>query len=424
MPMTSFARMNRTDHSMLPPAPAATIKYKSPNACNLCHTDKDAKWADSYVRKWRKRDYQAAVLFRASLIEAARKGNWSRLPDILSYIRSTKNNEVFRTSLVRLLRSCDDEKKWSVLRQLLKDPSPLVRSSAALAVSDNLTRESIDALLPITADPVRLVRIRAAEALSPIPQARVPEEKREHLKTARAEFLSALNARPDDWTSHYNLGNFYSSRNEIEKAIASYETALRLEPRAVLPLTNIAIVYGQRKDYDKAETSLRKAIEIDPKSAPVHFNLGLLLAERGRTEEAEKELRLALNLDPKLAPAAYNLGLLIIKDRPDEGLFYCRKAHKFSPNNPKYSYTLAFYQAQKGDRNGAVKTLRDTLKRHPAYVDAVLLLGEIYERDGKKEEAKEMYGKALASMELSDQDSLRLKVKLQSLEEKEKGNMK
>jgi hypothetical protein len=45
MPMTSFARMNRTDHSMLPPTPAATIAYKSPNACNLCHTDKDAAWA-------------------------------------------------------------------------------------------------------------------------------------------------------------------------------------------------------------------------------------------------------------------------------------------------------------------------------------------------------------------------------------------
>ncbi len=53
MPMTSFARMNRTDHSMLPPTPSATIAYKSPNACNFCHADKDAAWADKYVREWR-----------------------------------------------------------------------------------------------------------------------------------------------------------------------------------------------------------------------------------------------------------------------------------------------------------------------------------------------------------------------------------
>jgi tetratricopeptide (TPR) repeat protein len=280
---------------------------------------------------------------------------------MLSYIRNPKNNEVFRTSLVRLLRSCEDDRKWPALRQLLKDPSALVRASAAMVLSDNLTRESIDTLLPLTADPVRLVRVRASEALSPVPQGRVPEEAKKHLEAAQAEFLSGLNARPDDWSSHYNLGNYYSNRNENEKAIASYETALRIEPRALLPLTNIAIAYGRRGEYERAETSLRRAIEIDSKSAPVHFNLGLLLAERGRTPEAEKELRAALNLDFQLAPAAYNLGVLIIKERPEEGLSYCKKAHDLSPNDPKYSYTLALYQAQKGDRKGAVKTLRDTL---------------------------------------------------------------
>ena len=48
MPKTGFARMERSDHSMLPPTPAATIKYKSPNACNNCHADKDAAWADKW----------------------------------------------------------------------------------------------------------------------------------------------------------------------------------------------------------------------------------------------------------------------------------------------------------------------------------------------------------------------------------------
>jgi len=396
------------------------MQFKSPNACNLCHSDKDAKWADAHVRTWRKRDYQSAVVHRAGLVDAARKGNWSRLPDMLSYIRNPKNNEVFRTSLVRLLRSCEDDRKWPALRQLLKDPSALVRASAAVGLSDNLTRESIDTLLPLTADPVRLVRVRTAEALAPVPSGRVPEEARRSLEAAQAEFLSALNARPDDWASHYNLGNYYASRNEDGKAIASYETALRIEPRAVLPLTNIAIAYGRRGEYDKAESSLRKAIDIDSKNVPVRFNLGLLLAEKGRVPEAEKELRLALELDPKFAPAAYNLGLLVIKDRPDEGFSYCRKASQLSPNNPKYSYTLAFYQAQRGDPKGAVETLRDTLKRHPGYVDATLLLGSIYEQQGRKGEAGETYRKALSSGQLSDQDSLRIRMKLQALEGKER----
>ena len=65
MPKTEFARMVRSDHSMLPPTPAATIAFKSPNACNLCHTNKDAAWADKLVREWHKEDYQAPVLRRA-----------------------------------------------------------------------------------------------------------------------------------------------------------------------------------------------------------------------------------------------------------------------------------------------------------------------------------------------------------------------
>ena len=88
MPMTAFARMKRSDHSMLPPAPAATIAYQSPNACNLCHADKDAAWADEQVRQWRTRDYQAPVLQRAALVAAARKRDWTKQPEMLAYIRA------------------------------------------------------------------------------------------------------------------------------------------------------------------------------------------------------------------------------------------------------------------------------------------------------------------------------------------------
>ena len=99
MPMTEFARMKRSDHSMRPPTPAATLAYKSPNACNLCHTDKDATWADEKVRKWRKRDYQAPVLHRTALIDAARERDWSRLPEMLE--SPTRSRQATRSSLRR-----------------------------------------------------------------------------------------------------------------------------------------------------------------------------------------------------------------------------------------------------------------------------------------------------------------------------------
>ena len=86
MPQTQFANMMRSDHSMRSPTPATSLQFKSPNACNLCHTDQDDSWSDGWVRQWYRRDYQAPVLYRAGLIDAARRGDWSRLPEMLGYL--------------------------------------------------------------------------------------------------------------------------------------------------------------------------------------------------------------------------------------------------------------------------------------------------------------------------------------------------
>jgi hypothetical protein len=165
MPMTSFARMNRSDHSMLPPTPAATITYKSPNACNLCHTDKDAAWADKYVREWRPRDYQAPVLNRAALIEAGRKRDWSKLPEMLDYITSKDCDEIFATSLIRMIPASGDPRIVPVLCKAIKDPSPLVRASAADALQHAQSIEAFQSLVDATKDDYRLVRVRAVASL-------------------------------------------------------------------------------------------------------------------------------------------------------------------------------------------------------------------------------------------------------------------
>ena len=48
-------------------------------------------------------------------------------------------------------------------------------------------------------------------------------------------------ARPDQWTSHYNLGNYRLARSENREAVASCEAALKFEPRAVMALVKAPI---------------------------------------------------------------------------------------------------------------------------------------------------------------------------------------
>ena len=118
---------------------------------------------------------------------------------------------------------------------------------------------------------------------------------------------------------------------------------------------------------------------MEPTNAAANFNLGLLLGEQGRLPEAEQALRTALKADPQMAAAAFNLGVILGEKNLDEAIAWCRKAHELRPADPKYAHTLAFYQRKKGDIDGAVELLRKAIQDEPSYLDAYLLLGEIYE---------------------------------------------
>jgi tetratricopeptide (TPR) repeat protein len=404
MPETSFARMRRHDHSMRSPTPAATIAFESPNACNLCHRDQDAQWSERWVRKWYGKDYQAPILHTAALIEAARQRDWSRLQEMLEYLGSDERHEIFANSLISLLRSCDDDRKWPALIRALEDLSPLVRGSAAEALGDRLTPESIAALVRASADEYRLVRIRVAAALAAVPAGMYTPRQRETVQRAVAEFEAAMRGRPDDPFSHYNLGNFHLARRELAKAVASFETAIRLRPEFVPPLVNAALAYSLQERYDRAETSLRQALEIEPGSAAASFNLGLLLGEQGRRRDAIEALRAALAVDPELAAAAYNLGVLLAETDIDDAIHWCRRAEQLRPREPKYTYTLAFYEHQKGDHEAAIASLKRLIERHPGYADAYRLLGAIHEARGKSSEAFAVYREASETEELTEQD--------------------
>jgi tetratricopeptide (TPR) repeat protein len=414
MPMTEFARMRRSDHSMLPPAPAATIAFKSPNACNLCKTDKNAAWADKHVRKWRKRDYQAAILYRAGLIEEARKQDWSRLEEMLAYITSNNRDEVFATSLISLLRACDNPAKWPAVLKAMQDPSPLVRSSAAESFALMPSREAFLALLRATGDDYRLVRVRAAMALAGYPRTSLKKEEFELLDKATEEYINSLRTRPDHWTSHYNYGNYLSSRGNFQGALASFERASGLGPLSIPPLVNTSIVYARIGNNAKAEEALQNALDIDPENPEANFNMGLLKAQQNNPAKAKLYLRIALKSDPKMHEAAYNLGVLLSSESTAEAIESIMKAFELHPS-PKYAYTLAFYMRQNGEEKGATEILESAVQKWPIYGEVYMLLGDIYQQQGRMEEAKSLYGEALKQKGLSRRYRALIEAKFRSL---------
>jgi Tfp pilus assembly protein PilF len=405
MPVTEFARMKRSDHSMRPPSPSATIAFKSPNACNGCHREKTPQWADGWVRKWRSRDYQASVLERGRLILDARRRDWKRLPEMLDAITAKDRDEIFATSMVRLLRASQDSRIEKALFVAIKDPSPLVRSSAAESLGLLRSSASGQALLAATTDDARLVRIRSAQALSGIQGIKLGEPTLSKLKKANGEYVTAIMARPDQWTSHYNLANYYLNQQDYTQAIQSYEMAIRFDRTEVPPWVNLSLAYARQGEVSKAEESLIQALALEPGNAEANFNMGLLKAEQNDLKKAESHLRRALTTDPQMSQAAFNLCVILGEKRVNEAVGFCRQAAQGQPQNSRYAWSLAYFLYKNGEREAAAETLETLLAREPV-IDGYLLLSDIYGRMGDRQRSQAVLERGLANQSLNQRDRL------------------
>ncbi len=402
MPLTVFGQMQRSDHSLLPPTPAATLAFHSPNACNICHQDKecDARWADAKVREWHKDDYQAPALRLGAAIAAARSNDWQRLPGILALLAEPATDEVVAVSLIRLLGACDDARLWPVLRQQLRSPSPYVRGAAAAGLGRDPDPATTSLLAAAARDDYRLVRIRAAEALLARPRAGLSAADQAAFAAADREARAALTVWPDRWQSHYNLGLYHERLAAPDAALAAYRKAMDLRPDAVPPLVNAAGLEARMSRPTEALALLRRAHDLEPDSAPVCFNLALAEAEQGDTARAETLLRAALKADPRMAQAAFNLGVLLCQQQRADGLEWCRYAAERDPSQPRYGYTYAFFLHQRGVVDKAVAALQRGIAASPGYGDNWLLLGQIHEEQGRRDEALRLYREAAGNAAL------------------------
>jgi tetratricopeptide (TPR) repeat protein len=104
------------------------------------------------------------------------------------------------------------------------------------------------------------VRVRAAAGIAGFPPMKAPASYQAQLTKANEEYLASITARPDQWTSHYNMGNYQLSRGEAKQAVASYQAALKLEPQAIMAMVNSSIAYARMGENSKAEKSLKEAL--------------------------------------------------------------------------------------------------------------------------------------------------------------------
>ena len=124
-----------------------------------------------------------------------------------------------------------------------------------------------------------------------------------------------------------------------------------------------------------AEDAFRKTIEINPYYSGAHNNLGYLLERRSSFSEAEAEYRKAIENKPSDRQAHFNLGrVLVNQKRYPEGIQELEKTiEPEDENTPRYVYALGAAFARSGDRQNALRYIRQAREGAAARGQSTLL---------------------------------------------------
>jgi predicted CXXCH cytochrome family protein len=318
MPATTYMQVDpRHDHSIRVPRPDLSLRLGVPNACNRCHTDRDARWAAERVRTWY--GHTPAGFQRFAGAFAADDRRDAAAADSLRVVAEDRTQPaIARASALARLAAHPGPVAFAAAERGARDADPLVRR-AALDILDGIAPPArIAVAAPLLADGTRIVRLQAAWALAPVADSLPTPAWRRDFARAAAEFVESQRYNADRTQRRLTLGAFYAARRQLDSAATEFRVAMRLSPRDEVAYLNLAAILVERRRHAEAEGVLREGLARIPESAALAYERAVALASLGRTGEALRALatlRARHPLDRDVQRAVAELDALLRRPR-------------------------------------------------------------------------------------------------------------
>src|SRR5262249_12086564 len=158
MPDTAYMQIDRRrDHSIRIPRPDLSIALGTPNACNRCHTDRDARWAAAAVSRWYPNPNPGFQRFAAAF--AADDRNAPGAADSLGRVADASTEpSMVRASALARLAARPGAVATQAARASAGDPNPTVRLYALQALENAGEQERLSIAPTLLTDGRRAVR--------------------------------------------------------------------------------------------------------------------------------------------------------------------------------------------------------------------------------------------------------------------------
>jgi len=378
----------RRDHSLRVPRPDLTASLGTPNACNGCHADETAQWADGMVQKWYGRRPTGFQQF-ATAFHAAERGAAEAGPALTDLAADPGRPPLVRATAIQLLGRFPSPNMLSTLRQGLADPDPLVRVASLQSLELMPPEQRAPLAVPLLNDPLRAVRIESARLLAPTPADALTPEQRVAFDKAAEEFVATQRYIADRPEARTSLGTFYAARQRFDDAERQFSSAIALESRHVPAYINLADLRRvQGRDAD-AEAVLREGLAANPDDGSLQHSLGLTLVRQKRAPEALKALESATRLAPDNVRFAYVYAVgLNSSGRPQDALAEIDRALKIRPDDRELLVTGALFSRDAGEMDRAERYAMRLAERYPGDPHAAQLMQGLKGRDARSPKAE------------------------------------
>ena len=378
MPTKQFMGIDaRHDHSIRIPRPDLTLKIGSPNACAPCHADRPARWAAEETLTWWGSGKLSPPHY-GEVIDAGRRGLPGAGSALSALATDTTKPAIVRGTAASLLGSNASTDSLSALRAALRDPEPLVRAGALLAL-EGADRAALSALAaPLLADRIRSIRVQAAGMLAGISPEGLGEAERKALTSGLQEYRATQEFIADSPEGALNLGLLDARTGQTAAAEQEYRRAIRMAPGFAPAYVNLADLYRALGRDGEGEQVLREGMRAVPGGAALHHALGLLLVREKKTPQALVELKKATELDARNPRFAYVYAVALESSgRIEQALAALRAAHAMRPSDRDVLIALATFSRKKGDVAAALAYARQLAAQNPADTGAQQLLQEL-----------------------------------------------
>jgi tetratricopeptide (TPR) repeat protein len=254
------------------------------------------------------------------------------------------------------------------------------------------------------------------------------EKERGNHRAAAEAFKQATELKPDSPGAFYELALAYQNIGEHKKALAAMKEANRLKPDDLDFLLELGYVLRANQKFGDAIAPLKRVAAARPNEVEILYLLGNTQLMAGKHEDAIKTLNQVLVLDPSHSEARERLRVSSVRnnlwpqmqrmqqevaERPDSsearadlGQTYNAlglhseaeqeylKAVALDPKNADARIRLCVNYSEWGKLEQWIECYQEAIKLKQHHV-LFMSLGDLYQRQGKFEEAAVAYQKSL-----------------------------